>query len=118
MDGWQKMNTDERSAKSGLRDIGRRASSRALRESSDRMLPFKLHLPVAVQTSSEQRRCVLCSFLKETNGSRSDPPKSGVWCKGCPDGESLCVYGDHNCFEIFHTVSNLSVLSHQERLNN
>ena len=76
MDGRQKMNTNERSAESVLRGGGRRASSHALCQFSERLLPFKLHLPVVVQTLKERRRCVLCSFLKETNGSQSDAPKS------------------------------------------
>ena len=63
------MNTEERSAESVLRDGGPRALSRAFCQFSEKLLTFKFHLPVAVQKLNERRRCVLCSFLKETNAS-------------------------------------------------
>lgn len=101
MDGLKKMNADEGSAESVLRDSGRPASSRALCQSFERLLPFKLHLPVALPTLNERRKCVLCFYLKETSGLRRDAPKSGICCKCRPDGVFLCVYGTENALRYF-----------------
>ena len=52
-----------------------------------------MHLP---STSTERKRCVVCSYQNSSNGKYKDT-KTYKYCQKC--GKHICT----NCFEMYHT---------------